>query len=1235
MNKLVLALSLGGASLSPFSFGQVNTPVTIQAEAYSYMSGVALENTTDIGGGQNVGWIDNNDWLAFTNNPVNISTAGNYIIEYRVASLNGGGSLVFEESGGNPSYGSITVPRTDGWQKWQTIKHTVVLSAGVHRFGLKAVTGGFNINWFSVSPAQTSSSSQSSISSASSASSVVSSSSSSVPSGLQCNWWGTLYPACVTTTAGWGYENGSACVAVSTCNSQPAPYGIVGSSSSSKSSSSIATSSSVASSSSIKSSSSSVISSSLASSSKSSASSVLSSSSKSSASSLVSSSSVLSSSSKSSSSSVLSSSSKSSSSSLSSSANILPVAYNDIVLTAQGQAVAFDYLTVNDTDADGAVSDLTILSVTSPAHGVLTKLTGNNNYRYQPDASFTGEDSFSYTVADKAGGQSTAKVTIAVNATINATAVKNSLLSGVSALSYSPTRGHMIAFGPTTINLGNYKDKQTPMAVASTLGAGRVVALPGLHWASLDNPDNSNKADIEQFFLNSLAWLGKTTSKNIRIVHNTHVEIASWLKSKGFTNVTTTDNYVSNLANTDVLIVWLGGSPTETQINSVTQFIQNGGSVLLVEFGDGFKEYTGWWPTSLPNNGGNRVLRKAGVAFGTGWNYTSAPLTLVDGKPLLESDLVNVLKTPTAYTEDDKARIGESLQHAFAALPPHDTLLARLDQNFTAIVNTISPTPSTPSSNAFEHSLLKREVQLLDKLPVKDIRAHRTAEAVYGKIPAGAVRFRNQQVTINGNWTGMLATGMYAAPGEVVNVTVPSALIGKGYYIRLSGHSDNIGEDNDTWKRMPSGIQRSFPINTATTAVATPYGGAIYIDLLDGADGQARRTYGDLNVTIDGAIKAPYFVLGKNTNQEWLDTIRNYPAPFAEFVTDNVAVSVPSSMIKNITDPEALLSYWNQYVGFQDWVGGTEKYRTGPDRINFDVQISVGYLHAGYPIQGPSDVESSIDFLDLAVLRNSGEWGYFHEMGHEMQDQGHLWSGGYEGNGFTFSGDVEVTVNIFANAALEKMAPLCPKYDWGYSVYHNEVLLRSKQTINDTSKPKFDNKDPYPFYFALADGFGWETYRKVLSGYVDDSLANSPAYPKTNQDKKDQWLIRWSKITGYNLVEYMVNRWKLEVTPSAIATVNNMGLPNWLPATTSVEHFKIAQNGSKTLNFKNTGLTLNGTATFVRVVAGQNGTLTLNGDGTYTYRAKAGFVGVDQFKVVYRSEVGNEVETVISVQVGG
>ncbi|WP_083608179.1 carbohydrate-binding domain-containing protein [Teredinibacter haidensis] len=54
----------------------------------------------------------------------------------------------------------------------------------------------------------------------------------------QCNWYGTLYPLCDTTTTGWGWENSQSCISISTCSAQPSPYGIVGDTSSSQSSSS-------------------------------------------------------------------------------------------------------------------------------------------------------------------------------------------------------------------------------------------------------------------------------------------------------------------------------------------------------------------------------------------------------------------------------------------------------------------------------------------------------------------------------------------------------------------------------------------------------------------------------------------------------------------------------------------------------------------------------------------------------------------------------------------------------------------------------------------------------------------------------------------------------------------------------------------------------------------------------------------------------------------------------------
>lgn len=122
---------------------------TIQAESYSVMSGVQLETTQDPqGGGQNVGWIDATDWMTYTN--VNFPSSGAYRVEYRVASLNGGGSLDLNLNAGSISLGQLPIPSTGSWQVWTTISHNVNVTAGTYNLGIYAVQGGWNINWIRI-----------------------------------------------------------------------------------------------------------------------------------------------------------------------------------------------------------------------------------------------------------------------------------------------------------------------------------------------------------------------------------------------------------------------------------------------------------------------------------------------------------------------------------------------------------------------------------------------------------------------------------------------------------------------------------------------------------------------------------------------------------------------------------------------------------------------------------------------------------------------------------------------------------------------------------------------------------------------------------------------------------------------------------------------------------------------------------------------------------------------------
>lgn len=118
----------------------------IQAENWATMAGVQTEACLE--GGLNVGWIDANDWIVWD---VNIPSNGSYTVEYRVASPNTTGNIQLEKAGGSPIYGTRSIPNTGGWQNWTTVSHTVNLTAGQQQIAIKALTGGFNLNWLRIS----------------------------------------------------------------------------------------------------------------------------------------------------------------------------------------------------------------------------------------------------------------------------------------------------------------------------------------------------------------------------------------------------------------------------------------------------------------------------------------------------------------------------------------------------------------------------------------------------------------------------------------------------------------------------------------------------------------------------------------------------------------------------------------------------------------------------------------------------------------------------------------------------------------------------------------------------------------------------------------------------------------------------------------------------------------------------------------------------------------------------
>ncbi|WP_158821382.1 carbohydrate-binding protein [Granulicella sp. S156] len=113
---------------------------------------VYIENSSDTGGGYDVGNPQPGDWLNYT---VDIASARTYTLQVRVANGVGGGVFHLNVDGQQVTQ-HISVPETGGYQTWQTLTiPDVPLPEGIHTVQLVMDSGGFynavgNFNWFSL-----------------------------------------------------------------------------------------------------------------------------------------------------------------------------------------------------------------------------------------------------------------------------------------------------------------------------------------------------------------------------------------------------------------------------------------------------------------------------------------------------------------------------------------------------------------------------------------------------------------------------------------------------------------------------------------------------------------------------------------------------------------------------------------------------------------------------------------------------------------------------------------------------------------------------------------------------------------------------------------------------------------------------------------------------------------------------------------------------------------------------
>jgi beta-glucanase (GH16 family) len=137
--------------------GGISAQSVIQAESFSAQSGAVVEPTTDTGGGSDVGYLANGDWLRFDG--VDFGTTPLRTFSARAASgISGGRSGLVEvrlDAVTNPVVSSFAIANTGGWQSWTTVPANIDAVTGRHDVYLTFTSGQpddfVNVNWFTFS----------------------------------------------------------------------------------------------------------------------------------------------------------------------------------------------------------------------------------------------------------------------------------------------------------------------------------------------------------------------------------------------------------------------------------------------------------------------------------------------------------------------------------------------------------------------------------------------------------------------------------------------------------------------------------------------------------------------------------------------------------------------------------------------------------------------------------------------------------------------------------------------------------------------------------------------------------------------------------------------------------------------------------------------------------------------------------------------------------------------------
>jgi hypothetical protein len=698
------------------------------------------------------------------------------------------------------------------------------------------------------------------------------------------------------------------------------------------------------------------------------------------------------------------------------------------------------------------------------------------------------------------------------------------LLDGVSGINASGLPGPVAPFGPDAfaVAVGSLGKARLPVVAGTRFGKGRALAFGK---GEFFVPNALNDADNARFVANCIAWVAPKAKPTVGVLGSAGFGAA--LQAKG---IQAKDIAIGDVGSVDVIIT-KSTRMDAAQVAQMQQAVKGGKGLLCGDLGWGWQQLNPGKSLS-EDHPGNRIFSPMGIVWlggmlkrttgdGKAYDTTVKLPSFSNAAQALDAALAQEAGKGSLKKEDIP-QVSALLSNTAQALPNADPiLLPRIRALLKDSTVNVVPTPKKPFREAdlLPRLVLTMQMRELAKLPPEKVTAHPSASTFPGPVPAGAARV-SAKVTVDPTVPGWASTGMYAAPGDLVTVTLPEAQGAQGYKIRIGSTTCRLWSKT-SWTRAPDVI-REFKVSAAETKVASPFGGLLYVIVPKGATGTP------FSVAIANAVPAPYFRAGETDPAVWRAKLRDLPAPRAEIACDKAVLTVPSEYVRKLDDPTKLMETWTRIVNlcgdFAAWEPGTRK---SPQRYTADCQLCAGYMHAGNPIMIPISTASKL--VDNEGLLTKGNWGFFHEIGHNHQSRD-----------WTFGGTGEVTVNLFTMFIFEQLSGIPPeKGRMGGGMPKNAHAYLA-------GEPNFGRWKSDPFlalymYYQLEQEFGWDVFTKVFTEY---RALPDGQHPKNDQGKRDQWMVRFSRAVGRDLGPFF-ETWGIPVTKEARQSI--AALPDWMP----------------------------------------------------------------------------------------